>query len=515
MQDTRHTSSGKPFLISLFCLFVYGGFLPIFACGQQNGYSLPGHETQVVVKKFVTADTTLTEPGILDIFHVLFQKSYDAGPEIRIARARKEQKSAQRYSAWARRLAPAVDARLSHTHEFHQDAADTVTATETDQSQPFTDGDDYQDWQFTLDLPLYRRSVSVKVDIAEADERLAATDLLIKTEELDLQLRELLGKYLLATYRLLNLRNSILLSRKHVEKIRKGYELRDQTRLQLLRAQANLKELEARRDLDEQRREAALRELLDFTGLRQNAKIIQRLNKLVVNEVATAGAINSLAGLDQAYKRINRFVDLADDAVLRRQFFKHSVLCKKINQEQKLAKEKALLNTANEWPDLAVRGLYERKTDTRFDEFDGDGSLAVVLSVPLFSGGTFFSTGKTQAMAEHIADVEQYADLQKTIHAMENNKRLIRSLHSVLERQEILLRQQEEIVILSLKSYAIKQTSMQDLLTSKNRLIDAKNALMETINTLGSLYRQFAWQLGVPYPLPSLVGTKNKSSVQR
>ena len=505
MQDTRPISSGRLFLLPLVCLTICGLFLSPFACGQQDDHSLSGNETKTIVKKFVTADTTLTEPAILDIFDDLFQQSYDAAPEIRIARALKEQKSAQRYTAWARRLAPSVDARLSQVHEFNQDTtSDSATAADTDQSRQFTDGEDYHDWQFTLDLPLYRRPVSVKVDIAEADERLAAIDLLVKTEELDLQLRELLGKYLLATYRLLNLRNSILLSRKHVEKIRRGYELRDQTRLQLLRAQANLKELEARRDLDEQRREAALRELLDFTGLQQGAAVIGRLDNLLVDEVATAGAINSLAGLGQSYDRIKKFVDGADDPVLRNQFLKHSVLCKKINLEQELAKEKALLHTASEWPGLSVRGLYERKPDTEFDQFEGEGSLAVVLSVPLFSGGTLFSTDKTQTMALHIADVNQYADLQKTIHAMENNKRLIRSLHNVLKRQEILLRQQEEIVILSLKSYAIKQTSMQDLLTSKNRLIDAKNALMETINTLGSLYHQFAWQLGVPYPLPPI-----------
>ncbi len=508
MQPTRPILSRPLFL---FCLFIYGVFPPTFVCGQQHSHPLSGKATKTIVKKFVTADTTLTEPAILDIFHVLFRQSYDAAPDIRIARARKEQKSAQRYTAWARRMAPAVDARLSQVHEFNQDTtSDTATTTETDQPHHFTDGDDYHDWQFTLDLPLYRRPVSVKVDIAEADERLAETDLLIKTEELDLQLRELLGKYLLATYRLLNLRNSILLSRKHVEKIHRGYELRDQTKLQLLRAQANLKELEARRDLDEQRREAALRELLDFTGLRQNAAIIRRLNKMLANEIATAGAINSLAGLEQSYDRIKEFVQAADNTVLRRQFLKHSVLCKKIKLEQELAKKKALLHTANEWPGLSVRGLYERKPDTEFDQFEGEGSLAVVLSVPLFSGGTMFSAGKTQTMAEHIADVSQYADLQKTIHAMENNKRLIDSLHSVLKRQQILLRQQEEIVILSLKSYAIKQTSMQDLLTSKNRLIDAKNSLMETITTLGTLYHQFAWQLGIPYPLPPPAGTKNR-----
>ena len=85
-----------------------------------------------------------------------------------------------------------------------------------------------------------------------------------------------------------------------------------------------------------------------------------------------------------------------------------------------------------------------------------------------------------------------------------NNRYLIVSLQKVYTTQQIHLRQQQEIVVLSLKSYTIKQTSMQDLLTSQNRLIDAKNALMETINTLGSLYRQFAWQLGTPYSIPSI-----------
>ena len=107
-------------------------------------------------------------------------------------------------------------------------------------------------------------------------------------------------------------------------------------------------------------------------------------------------------------------------------------------------------------------------------------------------------------MAEQLADITYHDDLRKTVHAMEDNVELICDLRRVYLTQQAHLRQQEEIVRLSLKSYAIKQTSMQDLLTSKNRLIDAKNALMETTTTLGSLYRQLAWQLGIPFPLPPL-----------
>ena len=45
---------------------------------------------------------------------------------------------------------------------------------------------------------------------------------------------------------------------------------------------------------------------------------------------------------------------------------------------------------------------------------------------------------------------------------------------------------------------------MQDLLTNKNRLIDAKNLLMRTTADLVILLRQFAWEIGTPFPAPSV-----------
>jgi outer membrane protein TolC len=472
---------------------------------NKKQFSAEKKDSEKNAASFATADTEVEQPEIIAVYYDLFQLAYRTAPDVRIARARKKQKSAQRYTAWAKRLAPAVNARFSQVHEFNMDS-DPLSTGDVQENQPYnyTDGEDYQDWGFTLDLPVYRRPVSIRIDIAVAEEKLAENNLIIKTQELDLRLRELLGNYLIASYRLLNLRNSVRLSTEHVNKIYKGYELRDQTRLQLLRAQANLKELEARRDLDEQRREVALRELLDFTGLKAENPVFHRLNKMLIDEISTAGCINSLANLQQNFVRIKEFVDSADDGDLRHYFFEHSLLCTNVNLERDLARNKALTHTENEWPGLSVRGLYDRRDDTQFSKFNGEGSLALVFSVPLFSGGTIISNSKTRTMAQHIADVTQYADLRKTIHAMENNRHLIVSLQKVYTTQQIHLRQQQEIVVLSLKSYTIKQTSMQDLLTSQNRLIDAKNALMETINTLGSLYRQFAWQLGTPYSIPSI-----------
>jgi len=465
---------------------------------QQDSTNLPGQGY------YISADTTVSTPEILEIYEKIFQQAYELAPDLRKARAEKSQKSAQRYTAWAKRLAPSVSASLSQVHEFNQDEDTVPENPELPPTYTYSDGDDYQDWRFILNLPVYQRSVSVALAIARADEQLADNTLRIRTHELDLQTRDLLGQFLIASYRLLNLDNSILLSQKHVAKIRRGYELRDQTRLQLLRAEANLKELESRRDLDRNRRETALRKLLEFTGIETGDKVLAELLNLLQDERATAGAINSLADLQQAYTTVRPFLEEFDELQRKKYFLKHSLLYTDIRLKRQLALNKASMHTSGEWPGLNIQGVYERKEDTQFSKFDGEGTLSLVLSVPLFSGGTLFSNRETRVMAEQIADITHHADIEKSLHALEDNVDLIRNLRRVYRIQQAHLRQQEEIVLLSLESYAIKQTSMQDLLTSKNRLIDAKNALMETTTTLGSLYRQLAWQMGVPFPAPTI-----------
>ena len=105
-------------------------------------------------------------------------------------------------------------------------------------------------------------------------------------------------------------------------------------------------------------------------------------------------------------------------------------------------------------------------------------------------------------MAAQIASIQERSNVLRTFNSIANKKKTITSLQSVFQKQLIHLQQQQEIVRLSLKSYQIKQTSMQDLLTSKNRLIDAKNLLMRTTADLGILLRQFAWELGTPFAAP-------------
>ncbi len=467
-------------------------------------------QIKAAAKEFFSSKDMSSEPDILKMYKALFGQTWERSPDIQIARKLKEQKAAEKYTSWARRLSPKVDFEVAQKRFLNKDfSADDIANSATDpllqMDSEYTDGKDVTDWNFDLDIPVYRRALALAVDISKVEHQLAINNLEIKTRELDAQLHELLGNYMVATYNLHNLDNSILISREHVNKIQRGYDLRDQTKLALLRAQANLKELEARKDLNEQKRDTTFRELLDFTAIPENDPSWFWLNELLDSEERTAGCINSFSALEKSYERMQNFLDESTtDAALQDFFVDNSLLYKKILLERDLGKSKADKYTQTEWPALFVRGEYDRKEDTRLSDHDGEGSIGLVLSVPLFSGGTIFSNIKTKDMASEITSIQEYSTILKTVNSIANKKKTITSLQDVFKKQQIHLYQQQEIVRLSLKSYQIKQTSMQDLLTSKNRLIDAKNLLMRTTADLGILLRQFAWDLGTPFPAPSL-----------
>ncbi len=507
----RQPTKKPPYLsIRLLCLaFFCLTFLLLFSHTVNAGKSKP-QLSETANKVFFSPGNIHSVPDILKVYSTLFQQTWKSSPEIQIARKLKEQKSAEAYTAWARRLSPKIVFEVTQKHYLNKDfPSDTPVKTAVDPLLPleseYQDGKDVTDWNFNLDIPIYRRALSIGIDISKLEYQLAINNLEIKTRELDARLHELLSNYMVASYNLQNLRDSILITREHVNTIQRGYDLRDQTKLALLRAQTNLTELEARKDLKEQKRDTAFRDLLDFTAIPETSPTWSRMMKLLDTEERTAGCINSFSALPASYKKMQNFLDTSTTTTALRDFFvQNSLLYKKILLERELEKTKADKHTQAEWPALFVRGELDRKEDTRLEDYSGEGSIGLVLSVPLFSGGTLLSNMKTKDRASEISSIQEFSAVLRTVNSIENKKKTITSLQNVFEKQLIHLQQQQEIVRLSFKSYKIKQTSMQDLLTSKNRLIDAKNLLMRTTADLGILLRQFAWELGTPFPAPSV-----------
>jgi Outer membrane efflux protein len=477
---------------------------------QPPPVSIKTTKSETTVEVFFNSNENRSEPDILKVYKTLFKQTWEQSPEIQVARRLQDQKSAEKYTSWAKRLAPQIDLEISQKRFFNKEFDSDDSVQETQQvaeeaavEEDYKDGADLTDWQFDMDIPVYKRTLSLAIDIAELEHAMAVNNLEIKTRELDSRLHELLGNYMVACYNLLNLENSIIVSGEHVQKIHRGFELRDQTKLELLRAQANLKELEATKDLNEQKRDATFRDLLDYTAIPEFSPSWFWLNELLDSEERTAGCINTFSDLNNGVRMMQGFLaESTTDENLRDFFVDNSLLYKKIILERDLEKSKAKKYTQAEWPSLFVRGELDRKEDTRFKDHSGEGSIGLVLNVPLFSGGTVFSNIKTRDMAAQIASIQEHSNVLRTFNSIANKKKSITSLQNVFHKQLVHLQQQQEIVRLSLKSYQIKQTSMQDLLTSKNQLIDAKNLLMRTTADLGILLRQFAWELGTPFTAP-------------
>lgn len=423
----------------------------------------------------------------------------EKSPDFQVVKALKEQRKYQKYTAKAIRYAPSVAAEISRERMINgYNNSTTSAASSSAGDTPYTDGENLTDWNINLDLPLYRRSVSVQDQIAGLEYDLAATNYDIAVKELEIKLRELLGNYILACYNLLSLENSILFSTEHVVQIQRGYDLRDQTKLALLRAQANLEVLKAKKETNEQRKDQAMRDLLDYTALNQGAPVLARLDAMLADEQQVADLIGSFSAVDLATDQLSLIFEDAPDGQLRADFEKNSQLAKRIRLEQELARVQAYKYTQGEFPEVAVRGELLRKEDTPFEDMKGEGTIGLVLKVPIFSGGTMYSNTMTEKLAQRTASIQGKADLRKRFNALANKRKTIQSLRKIYEQQKTHLQQQQEIVRLSLKSYQIKQTSMQELLNSKNDLIDAKSGFMQTSIDMNILLLQFAWEIGSP-----------------
>lgn len=170
---------------------------------------------------FFSTTTSSEEPKIKQFYQDLFAQAWQHAPDLNIAQAQKRQKDAERLTAMAKRLAPAVTGELSqvHTVDMDETSGSNSSASSSTSGGQELDGKDYSDWNLSMRLPLYNRATSLRMTGAGLDVEAADNELAISTQELDIQLRDALTKYLLASFRLLNLANSVTLAQEHVGRI--------------------------------------------------------------------------------------------------------------------------------------------------------------------------------------------------------------------------------------------------------------------------------------------------------
>jgi len=156
--------------------------------------------------------------------------------------------------------------------------------------------------------------------------------------------------------------------------------------------------------------------------------------------------------------------------------------------------------TRNEYPDLRLQGSYSNAAESWEGTLHNPTrahTVALVLTIPLFSGGSFVSSHFEKYFAKKQIE---YTINQKKLQ-LENdlNTTLIRinALETLVSSLALNVSQFEELYRLTSKSYQLGKSSLFELLEVQDNLLDSKINLAQNKIQLYTLSQNYLWQAGL------------------
>ncbi len=447
---------------------------------------------------------TTLQADILKAYSLLKEKTLEKSYDIQSARATYHQRQAQIFTAWTHWL-PHVELQTSQMlgRDFSiLSSGNLGPLANTLSPQVYS----LKRAELALYFPLYKRSIHVGITHSLNEKEVAANDFDLKKSELDWRLSALLGDYLLQKYKEATLENSIQIAKTNLKEAELRFELGSRTKIDLLRAKANLFSLDSKKSSTQSQRESSLHALLEYTGLTFEEFKETEVEKISQNEAFLFESIDALTQTQSALeilKPLLRENAPQEKQMLEKKMVESSPTYHHLLFQNELALSQAALLTSNEWPELSLRGSLNKQSPNWNEVFTSPQrsySLAVVLTLPLFSGGSLVSSHLEKHFANQASEFQVQKEILKLKNEIENEREQIQTLLSTVSAQKLSLAQNEEIVRLSFKSYQLGKATMLELLSSQNDLIDSKVNLAKTKIDLSILVKRFAWNLGVPTP---------------
>lgn len=436
------------------------------------------------------------------VFSRIREKALQKSYELRIAEATELQTSAARYTAWTLWV-PRVDLSLSHSRVrdysiITSGAIGQIGFNITPSAVQLAR------WDLDVSMPIYRRSVHLGIEQAAAQDELSEYQLISRRTELDWRLRQLVGNYLLQSYKEATLQNSIELAKTNRREAELRFELGQRTKVDVLKSRANVISLDSKRVQFRQQRVAALNELREYVGISAQELLDTGIDSLLRSEETLFKAIDSFGESRDMLEALRPYLE-GENAALEteKQAITKSPVYASHVAEEALAIRKARSLNASEFPELAWRGNLNKQSPDWSETFRGGNvsySFAVVLKIPLFSGLSLASTWREKNNAQEAAALKSERDLVRFRSELQNDRSQIQSLRTQLEALELGREQNEEIVRLSLKSYELGKANLLKLLTAQDSLIEAKISLAQAKVDLAVLVRKFAWNIGAQTP---------------
>lgn len=401
----------------------------------------------------------------------LLAKSYQESPQLQISEAEFKEKDFSKFHAGSF-LLPKAYLNLKKQKDFFKVSSPLLKSLNL---TPAT----YQ-WSLDYEWSIFQRATILNL---QSKNQQAALEFYNYSHEKDayrIQFQTLFLNHLLALYKSAALKNSLQKAETAKKEAALGMKIGQKNKIDVLRTEANYTSLSFRMQSSFTDIEETKSKFLELSGLKEND--LDFLKN--VNEDQILKAINDYSFSNE----INEKYDLSSTINFQKNEFNF-----KLNE---LQLEEL---TESEWPTLKLQGSYSNGQETFSEIFhhpNRDHTLALVLTIPLFAGGSLPFSSFEKYHATRALMAKNQLTRESTNNQLKNTILKIKSLETQNDSLLLNLSQFEELYRLTYKSYQLGKNSLIELLEAQEGLLNSKIELATLKIELFTLKENYRFQTG-------------------
>jgi hypothetical protein len=410
--------------------------------------------------------------NFLSQIEILLSKSKELSPELKNVRAFNSQKKYQSITNLTNFL-PHANLIVRKEKDFFEERNEQLRALGVYPKDSIW-GIDYSWTLFHYGAIQTSRKTFVEKDKAELD-------VVIKEKQFPITFNTYVLNHLLAKYKNAAVENSLKKAETGKREAELGFKLGQKTKLDVLRSEANMVSLESKKTSFIDEEQITRSRLVEFSGLDDSdLSFMDNLNEEEIAKLVTT------LSQSQASTSLPNFAQSPE--------------LKNLSYEEKINHLELSSLTADQYPDLKIVGSYTNSGDDFTQSIHNPTrthSLALVLTIPIFSGGSLASSYFEKFFAEKQV---QYTIAQRKLQ-LENQLKNSLTKINVLEKQvsslTLNVSQYEELYRMTLKSYQLGKSTLIELLEVQDNLLDSKINLAVQKIQFYTLSQNYLWQAGL------------------
>ncbi len=459
---------------------------------------------QILFLILLSADCLAAQTSFNAVFHRIRLEAAHRSPQIQITQSEVAQSQHAIHSAWAHWL-PRLDFQLSQTQSKDYGFINSGVLPSTLLGYAPTEVRPTA-LALKINFPIYRRSVHLDLQRAYRQNTALVAERKAERADLDWKLRHHVSDYLLKAYQETTVERSIQIARTNEKDAVLRSKLGQTSRIDTLRAKANLVSLESKRKTFSQDRLASLAELIQFSGITKEKLEQLGLFNFIKSEPALESAINDFAQLSTVPEAIAPYIGKNQDDSVELDAQTLEALDKRIAvssphyqlhvAREDLSHSKASTLMAQEWPELSLQGQYNRQSSD-YSGANQSYAISAVLTIPFYVGGSAISAFNEVESSQKTAAIQREMDISSFRNQVHADVMRVRSATKQLESLSLNRDQNEEILRLSTESYRLGKATMVELLSTQNDFIESKIALAKAKLELVETIHRLSASLGV------------------